>query len=343
MTKKTRGFGLGGKNGGERRRDEPRKKKVPTVTSNWGTKQPKTKETAERSPRRHQPSYEVRVIEIADIKVGDKRRSLNAEKLNKLMESISVLGLRQPITVRGIKLRRDWGNAKREYELVSGFHRLEAKKRLGETTIACIIMEGDERAARMWEISENLHRAELTALEHDEQVAEWVKLLEADPGFSAQNVQKKGRGRPKGGISEASRKLPVKGKTHAAKRQTVERALKVNDILPEAREAIKKAGLDQNRSKYRKVAAEKTLEAQLAKVRELTAPKSKTKNKQSFGLKQQAKADPKTSLSTEETELLEDLMEEWNEAHELKLAFINASPAVRERFIAEIRGSTAND
>ena len=168
-------------------------------------------------------------------------------------------------------------------------------------------------------------------------MVEWIELLEADPGFSGQKVQKKERGRPKGGISEAARILPVKGRTHAAKRKTVERAQKVANILPEAKEAIKKAGLDKNRSKYLKIADEKTLEAQLAKVQELTAPRSKTKNKRSFGPKQKAKSDPKTPLSAEDAESLEYLMEEWNEAPELKLAFINASPIVRERFIAEIQ------
>ena len=276
MTKKRKGFGSHLKRNGERDRDEPRKKKVPPVTSNWGpkkkkkkvttvtsgwgSKKPKTEETAERSPVTHRPSYKVQEIKIADIKIGKKRRSLNAEKLNDLMQSIPVLSLRQPITVRVIKRRRNWKNAKREYALVPGFHRLEAKKRLGDAVIACFIFEGDERAARMWDISENLHRAELTPFEHDEQVVEWIKLLEADPGFSGQNVRKKGRGRPKGGISEAARKLPVKGRTHAAKRKTVERAQKVANILPEAKEAVKKVGLDKNRSKYLKVAAEETLE-----------------------------------------------------------------------------------
>ena len=119
MDKKSKGVGL-----------------VPTVTSNWGTKKAKTKETAKRSSRAHRPSYDVQQINIADIQVVGKRRSLNTEKLNKLMESIPVLGLRQPITVRPVKRRRDWKDAKREYLLVSGFHRLEAKKRLGDTTIA---------------------------------------------------------------------------------------------------------------------------------------------------------------------------------------------------------------
>ncbi len=333
--------------------NEPRKKKVPpvttnwgsekrkkvkTVTASWGTKKPKVQKTAERSPRKHRLSYEVREIEIADIKITGKRRSLNSEKLNKLMESVSVLGLRQPITVRVIKRRSKWKNAKREYELVSGFHRLEAKKRLGDTTIACIIMEGDDRAARMWEISENLHRAELSPFEYDEHVVEWYELLKADPRFSGQNVQKKGRGRRKGGISEAARQLQVKGETHAAKRKTMERALKVANIFPEAKEAVKKAGLDKSRSKYLKVAAEETLEAQLAKVEELAAPEFEKKTKRNtLGTEHKAtKADPEIQLSAEDTESLEYLMEEWNEAPELKLAFNNASPVVRERFIAEI-------
>ena len=317
---------------------EKRKKKVKTVTASWGTKKPKAQKTAERSPGRDQPSYEVREIAIADIKITGKRRGLNQTKLKELTESISILGLRQPVTVRVIKRRSKW-NAKREYAIVSGFHRLEAKKRLGDTTIACIIMEGDDRAARMWEISENLHRAELTPLEYDEQVVEWIELMKADPRFSGQNVQKKGRGRRKGGISEAARNLQVKGKTHAAKRKTLGRAVKVKDILPEAKEAVKKAGLDKNRSKYLQVAAEETLEAQLAKVEELAAPESEKKKKRNtLGTEHKAtKADPEIPLSAEDTESLEYLMGEWNEAPELKLAFNNASPVVRERFIAEIQ------
>ena len=210
-----------------------------------------------------------------------------------------------------------------------------AEKRLGDTTIACIIMEGDERVARMWEISENLHRAELTPFEHDEQVVEWIKLLEGDPRFSGQKVQKKERGRPKGGISEAARNLPVKGRTHAAKRKTLGRALKVANIHPEAKEAVKKAGLDNNRSKYLKVAAEKTLQSQLAKVDELAA---ETKNKRSLGTKQKTtKPNSETRPSAEEKKILEHLIELWNNASELKQALNEAPPNVRELFISIIQ------
>jgi hypothetical protein len=176
-------------------------------------------------------------------------------------------------------------------------------------------------------------------LQYDQQVVEWVRLREADPRVSAQNVQKKGQGRPKGGISEAVRKLPVKGKTHAAKRRGVQRAFEVVSLFPEAIVAVEKAGLDKNPSKYRKVAAEKTLEAQLTKVRELTARKSETgKKRSSLGTKQKTtQVVSKTLLSAEDKEALEHLIEDWNDAVDLRRRFISASPTVRERFIVEIR------
>ncbi len=64
------------------------------------------------------------------------------------------------------------------------------------------------------EIAENLDRAELTALERDEHVAEWIKLAEKQQLISGQPDPKsktennpKGAGRHEGGISAASREL----------------------------------------------------------------------------------------------------------------------------------------
>ena len=194
-------------------------------------------------------------------------------------------------------------------------------KQLGKTTIPCFILEGDERDARMWEISENLHRADLEPVEYDEQVAEWVRLLQEAQPISGQNGQKIGRGRPKGGISEAARKLPVKGKTHAAKRKNVARAVKTASIAPEAKEAAKKAGV-YNRATLLKVAEEKTPDDQLAKVNKL-AKQKKTKKA--------------GSLSAADKKILKGLMKRWNNAEELKQALVQAPQEVMKQFIVNIR------
>jgi len=64
--------------------------------------------------------------------------------------------------------------------LVTGYHRLEAAKRLGWDFIDGVFVAGDEVDRELQEIAENLHRAELSALERDEQVAKWIELLVAD-------------------------------------------------------------------------------------------------------------------------------------------------------------------
>ena len=43
----------------------------------------------------------------------------------------------------------------------------------GDHMIRAYVMKASEIDARLWEISENLHRAELSALERAEQIDEW--------------------------------------------------------------------------------------------------------------------------------------------------------------------------
>jgi phage replication-related protein YjqB (UPF0714/DUF867 family) len=84
--------------------------------------------------------------------------------------------------------------------------------------------------------AENLHRAELTKLERDEHIAEWVKLTGEKLGQVVQVSAKGGRG-IEGGISKAARELPVSGDTDEAKRKNVERALKIAGLSDEAKAA----------------------------------------------------------------------------------------------------------
>jgi ParB-like chromosome segregation protein Spo0J len=186
-------------------------------------------------------------IMIDDIIVNDGHRELVASSVKKLAASIEQVGLRHPITV---KRKGD------KYVLIAGRHRLEACKRLGREHVpACIVsMTNDE--ARLWEIAENLHRAELTKLERDEQVAEWIKITER---LSAQVAAKPQGGRPEGGVRAASRELGID-------EDDGRRAVKVASLSDEAKDAAREVGLDDNRSALLAASREPTPEAQVAKI-----------------------------------------------------------------------------
>jgi len=108
-----------------------------------------------------------RAVSPADIVVGDRLRALDRESVERLTESISKIGLKTPISVRS----REQG-----WTLVSGRHRLEACIALGMDEIPVVTETGSELEARLWEIAENLHRAELTALERAEHISLWIRL-----------------------------------------------------------------------------------------------------------------------------------------------------------------------
>ncbi len=71
-------------------------------------------------------------VKIEEIYVPAKRgRAVNQATVNEIAESIMEIGLKVPISVR-----RDGDR----YVLVTGLHRLEACKALGEETITAIVV-----------------------------------------------------------------------------------------------------------------------------------------------------------------------------------------------------------
>jgi ParB-like chromosome segregation protein Spo0J len=198
-------------------------------------------------------------------------RAMQPAKVDALVESMAKIGLREPITIRSIRSVRD-GKPVDAWQIVAGRHRVAAARRLEWTEIDAGVIE-DESEARLWEIAENLHRADLTVLERAEHVAEWVRLTDEKPDqvgqVSAQLGEKPRVGRPEGGISLAARQLPVAGDTEKAKRHNVERAIKVDGIAPEAKAAAREAGIADNQSALLKVARETSAAAQAEKVSEL--------------------------------------------------------------------------
>jgi ParB-like chromosome segregation protein Spo0J len=187
-------------------------------------------------------------VSISDITVPAHRaRGLDTAAVDRLADSITRLGLQTPVTVR-------YDSEADDILLVAGLHRLEAARKLGWDTIPAIYTEGTADEARMWEIAENLHRAELSVLERDEHVAEWLKL--ADVVF-VQVEQKPKAGRPEGGISRASREIGVD-------RQDARRAKIVASLPDQAKEIAREAGLDENRAAMLRAGSEPNPAAQLA-------------------------------------------------------------------------------
>jgi ParB family chromosome partitioning protein len=235
-------------------------------------------------------------IMIEDVLIGDRRRDINVKAVEKLAQSIDQIGLRHPITVRR---RGD------KYQLIAGRHRLEACKKLGREHIpaSIVAMAGDD--ARLWEIAENLHRAELTKLERDLQIAEWIQITER---ISVQLAPKLGRGRPEGGISAAARELGIE-ETEA------KRAVKVASLSEEAQQAARQVGLDDNRSALLEAAGKTTAQEQVAEIhRRKPAPRVV-----------KIADDPMNDMEAAEKQVA-TLMSAWNKA----------GPEAREEFLLRI-------
>lgn len=95
--------------------------------------------------------------------------------------------------------------------------------------------------ARLWEIAENLHRAELTVQERAEHIAEWVRLTEgkaagATCAGSLPDGRKAGPQHQARGINAATRELGIE-------RTEAQRAVKIASMAPEAKQAAQDAGL----------------------------------------------------------------------------------------------------
>ncbi len=205
-----------------------------------------------RAPKQITLSYDEIYIDVP-------RRPITEQAVVRLVESIGKVGLINPPTVRFVNYLNDPidGELHGAYVLVAGRHRVEACKRLGINDIECSLVDVDATGARMMEIAENLDRAELTALERDEHVAEWIRLAEKQQLISGQLAPKsktegnpKGSGRHEGGISAAARELGIEN-------SDAKRANKVAALSDEARAVAKESGFDDNRSVLLKAAKEK--------------------------------------------------------------------------------------
>ncbi len=123
-------------------------------------------------------------IDLADIAIVDRFRSIDDATVKQLVVSIKASGLQTPILVRhnreldpetGLYDGTDLGG----YALVAGAHRLEAARELRWPRIEAFVL--DELTAdevRLIELDENLMRAELTAFDRARSLGRRKELYE---------------------------------------------------------------------------------------------------------------------------------------------------------------------
>ena len=102
-----------------------------------------------------------RVIPMAlsEIRVDERRRTLDPDQVRVIAESMERIGLQSPIIVR-LAPADPAGCV-----LVAGAHRLAAAKELGWLKIDALVVDGETDELALIEIDENLARAELTPLD----------------------------------------------------------------------------------------------------------------------------------------------------------------------------------
>jgi ParB-like chromosome segregation protein Spo0J len=221
-------------------------------------------------------------LPIDEIDLSHTIRPYNAAVVGELAQSIRAIGLQTPLTC----VIRDG-----RHILVAGRNRLEALRLVGAEHAPVRIVDFNDVEAQLWQLSENLHRAELTKLQYDQQVVKYAELLKAKQAqetlapiqpppkeirarevsrqVDAKPPHQNVGGRPEGGHRQAARELNIP-------EATVRRAYQTASLSPEAQDAAVETGLDDNRTALLEASKERTPEAQTATIRCLAERKAST-------------------------------------------------------------------
>jgi ParB/RepB/Spo0J family partition protein len=180
-------------------------------------------------------------ITIADIEIPPRLRRLNERAVDDLAESLSVAGLMNPIWVLP---GRNEAGVTISYKLIAGRHRMAGATKLGWTHIDARIVDVPEIKARLMEIVENLHRAELTPEERAVQRAEYARLTAVERGELAEDApvgqlaqpRQPGVASVEGGVAQAARDLGVD-------RRSLRRDIAIASIPANVRAEAREAGV----------------------------------------------------------------------------------------------------
>lgn len=128
---------------------------------------------------------------VENVVVGKRHREVNATQVIALAESMSAIGLQQPISV--------WLDDDDMPHLVAGLHRLKAAEKLGWEEIPAIFVDMGPVEREMWEIAENLFRVDLSKEQRDEHIRRYAELLKAREAEVVPQSASKPKSGPQGG------------------------------------------------------------------------------------------------------------------------------------------------
>ena len=190
------------------------------------------------------PAVKLIKVRVDEVRVNERPRPIKEEFLGELAASMHKIGQQAPITV--------WSDDD-QYHLVAGLHRLEAAKKLGWAEIDAVVTTAEEINRLIWEIDENLMRAELSAVERAEQTAKRKELWEARPQIIEEVQQDTGGLILAGSLKDGRAKGPQHEKGFA--QETAERTgrskaainneIRIGEnVVPDVMEKLKAAGPD---------------------------------------------------------------------------------------------------
>lgn len=171
-------------------------------------------------------------VDPCAIAIPHRLRAVDPSKVKQIAESMAAIGLQQPVTV--------WSPKDGDVELIAGAHRVEAAVSLGWDYMDCIFRdEWSEIDRQLWEIDENLIRAELTPAQQADHMARrkalWEQRAAAESGTSCPTLT--GRGNV-GFASDTAEKT-------GTDKRTVNRAVSRGEsIAPDVMEMITGTALD---------------------------------------------------------------------------------------------------
>lgn len=141
---------------------------------------------------------------ISDIHVGDRILPIEEELAEVIAASMAERGQISPITIRRTPAKNKGATP---FTLVAGARRMRAATILGWTEIDAMVVSADQVEAQLIEISENLYRNELSALDRAIFVAKFRELWEEHHGKVQRGGDRKSKRHDDGLIFAGGREL----------------------------------------------------------------------------------------------------------------------------------------